>query len=171
MNENTYTSDELQEWLLEKALNAKSDRQARKIIQSNDQRSRATALIGRLYFFKYDPKGKNYLPKYDMFPLVFPLERYGNGFLGLNLHYLSMGGRSSITNMILEYKNNTKMDESTRMLINWQILTGVSKMEGLARQCVKRYLFNHVRSQFIEVYASEYDKAIQIPVEHWHFNT
>ena len=63
-----YSSKDLQKWLFEKALNASAPK-ARQLIIRNDQRGREDALIGRLYFFKYDPKGKAYLPKYDKFPI------------------------------------------------------------------------------------------------------
>ena len=36
--------------------------------------------VGRLNMFVYDPKYKNKLPYYDVFPLVLPIERYDNGF-------------------------------------------------------------------------------------------
>jgi hypothetical protein len=52
--------------------------------------NRQKFLIGALYFFVYDPKGKHDLPYYDRFPLVMPLQRYDDGFLGLNLHYLPL---------------------------------------------------------------------------------
>jgi hypothetical protein len=41
-------------------------------------------LMGGLYFFVYDPKTKNDLPYYDRFPLVIPLKRTPDGFIGLN---------------------------------------------------------------------------------------
>ena len=53
--------------------------------RTNDYRK---FLIGALYFFVYDPKTKADLPYYDRFPLVLPLKREPDGFLGLNLHYL-----------------------------------------------------------------------------------
>ena len=51
-------------------------------------RLRDNSVIGKMYFFFYDPKLKDSLPYYDRFPLVIPIERYQNGFLGLNLHYI-----------------------------------------------------------------------------------
>ena len=39
---------------------------------------------GRLNMFFYDPKFKKTLPYYDTFPLVLPLEKYTDGFLGIN---------------------------------------------------------------------------------------
>ena len=43
---------------------------------------------GGMFLFFYNPKLKDKLPYYDRFPLVIPLERYADGFLGINLHYL-----------------------------------------------------------------------------------
>ena len=43
---------------------------------------------GKLYMFLYDPKHKETLPYYDMFPLVFPFSKDSTGFTGLNMHYL-----------------------------------------------------------------------------------
>jgi len=43
--------------------------------------------FGLLNMFIYDPKLKDKLPYYDTFPLVLPVEEYGNGFLGINLHF------------------------------------------------------------------------------------
>jgi hypothetical protein len=38
------------------------------------------------------------------------------------------------------------------------------------RPCIKRYLFAHVRSPFIEVTADEWDKAAQLTVENFVYN-
>ena len=164
-----YSSKDLQKWLFEKALTAAGPK-ARQLLIRNDQRSRDDAMIGRLYFFKYDPKGKQTLPKYDKFPMVFPIEQYQDGFLGLNLHYLTIKERQALLGILVKFKNNQKMDETTRLKLSYDLLEGSKKLNSLARPCVKRYLFNHCRSQFIEIYIDEFDKAIQLPVEDWVFN-
>ena len=45
--------------------------------------------LGKMYFYAYDPKTKAKLKHYDTFPLVFPVKKFSDGFLGLNLHYLA----------------------------------------------------------------------------------
>jgi hypothetical protein len=40
------------------------------------ERFRNKSIIGRMYFYYYDPKTKDSLPYYDRFPLVIPIERY-----------------------------------------------------------------------------------------------
>ena len=52
--------------------------------------------FGALNMFIYDPKLKNKLPYYDTFPLVLPLERYRDGFLGINFHYLPYALRARL---------------------------------------------------------------------------
>ena len=58
-------------------------------------------LIGGMYFFLYDPKTKEELPYYDRFPLVIPLKREDDGFLGLNLHYLPVPYRIRLLRKLL----------------------------------------------------------------------
>ena len=88
-----YTSKELFDWMTEKARSASSMRDNMFRMQSQQ---RAYGSIGRMYFFKYDPKTKDKLPIYDVYPLVFPIEDYADGFLGLNIHYLDASSRLRI---------------------------------------------------------------------------
>ena len=85
-----YTKNELADWFTGKAKTAAG---YRRNIMKNTDRSKDNTVIGRMYFFWYDPKLKDVLPVYDRFPMVFPIERYSDGFLGLNLHYLAMDSR------------------------------------------------------------------------------
>jgi len=56
--------------------------------------------LGKMYFFVYNPKHKMTLPYYDMFPLVLPVERYSDGFLGINFHYLAPKERAHLLDEI-----------------------------------------------------------------------
>jgi hypothetical protein len=56
------------------------------------------------------------------------------------------------------------MNEKTRLRLSYDLLAGTKAMK-LAQPCIKRYLYSHVRSQFIEVTADEWEKAIALPVE------
>jgi hypothetical protein len=165
-----YTSDELAKWLLEKAEEAKRPDIARKFIMSNDQRGADSAITGKLYFFKYDPKGKLILPKYDKFPMCFPIEQKSDGFIGLNLHYLGAGAREGFVNRLMVFKNNKYGDDRARLRLSYDLIKSTPVINQLAPVCIKRYLYTRVRSRFIEIYPDEYDKAIQLPVENWVFN-
>lgn len=157
-----YKNAELINWMVEKAKTATSRRNA---ILNNFERSRPTIRIGSLYFFRYDPKWKHKLLIYDRFPLVFPIEPYSDGFLGLNLHFLTNSEREYLLSKLLKYKNNDKMDETTKLQISYQLLSSTKSLNSLSRPCIKRYLADHVLSKFVEVTANEWDKAIQLPTE------
>lgn len=165
-----YTSAEMQKWLFEKAAQAKTPAAARKTVLSNEQRGRSGTLIGRMYFYKYDPKGKLTLSEYDKFPMCVPIEKYSDGFLGLNLHYLPEGARMNLVKLLLMQRNTAEVNDRTVMQVNYDLVRTVKKINKLAAPCVHRYLFTQVRSRFIEIYPSEYDIATQLPVEDWVFN-
>jgi hypothetical protein len=134
---------------------------------SNNDRNRDSTVIGKMYFFWYDPKHKDTLPMYDRFPLVFPIERYPDGFLGLNMHYLSFNERSALLNSLMKFRNNNNMNATTKLRVTYDLLNSTSRIAGAMRPCIKRYLFTQVRSSFVEVTADEWDKAMQLPVAVW----
>ena len=51
-----------------------------------DGKKNTRPFYGRLNMFIYSPKHSKTLPYYDTFPLVLPIEKYPDGFLGINLH-------------------------------------------------------------------------------------
>ena len=101
---------------------------------------------GRLNMFFYDPKYKKTLPYYDTFPLVLPLEKYTDGFLGINLHYLPMNLRIRLLDRLVDYSNNTKFDESTRLAVDYSKLKNIN----LIKPTLKRYLAGRVKHSFVE---------------------
>jgi hypothetical protein len=135
-----------------------------KVIQSNPQQLRAQVFPGFLYMFAYDPKLKETLPYYDMFPLVFPFRKVPGGFYGLNLHYLPYPLRVQLLDRLMTFANNDKMDETTKIKYSWQMIDGVSRYR-LAQPCVKHYLNDHVRSPFRRVEANDWATAMMLPVE------
>jgi len=125
---------------------------------------KGNTIIGKMYFYWYDPKTKEKLPRWDRFPLVIPIEQYSNGFLGLNLHYVSARARISILASLSEYRSNSKYDATTRLRLSYDLLRRASKLP-MVQPCIKRYLYSHVRSGFLEVTADEWDIAILLPVQ------
>lgn len=166
MADKIYTSQELMDWLDTKASHS-NPYTVRKSITMTEDRGRSSTIVGRLYFFKYDPKWKHKLIKYDKFPLCIPFRLTSDGFIGLNLHYLSGGERAALISSLMRFRNNPSMDESTKFDINYNILQSTYGLKSLSQPCIHRYLFNHCRSRFIEIYSYEYDKAIQLPTEDW----
>jgi|688.fasta_scaffold247396_3 hypothetical protein len=166
-----YTKDQLTEWFEGKA-RALSPGAARNVILGANTRKKDVTFVGKLYFFRYDAKGKKVLPMWDRYPMAIILERKPDGFLGLNLHYLSGGQRSTMLKIIDKYKSEYKMKTSVSAgnSVNWDNLMdslSSTTLEALPRKCIKRYLYTHCRSKFIEIYPEEYSKAIQLPIEEW----
>jgi len=124
----------------------------------------SSALLGKMYFFTYNPKWKATLPYYDAFPLIFPIERYTNGFLGINFHYLHPKDRAILMDQLKAYANNKRYDETTKLKLSYQMLAGFSKIKR-ARPTIHRYLNNKVNSKFVRINADEWEVALFLPVE------
>lgn len=126
--------------------------------------------IGQMYMFAYDPKYKNVLPYYDAYPLVFPIEFYSDGFLGINLHYLPPLARAKLLTNLKDLANNDKYDNSTKLTISYNVLKAHSIQFNGFENCIKRYLFAHVRSSFHQVSPYDWDKAVLLPLQRWQIN-
>ena len=126
-----------------------------------DGKQASSPFFGRLNMFIYDPKLKKKLPYYDTFPLVLPLEKYPDGFLGINLHYLPMNLRIRLLDRLVDYSNNTKFDESTRLAVDYSKLKNIR----LIKPTLKRYLAGRVKTQFRRIDADEFTVAALLPVQ------
>ena len=133
-------------------------------IMRDKERLRDKSFIGRMYFYLYDPKHKDTLPYYDRFPLVIPIERYKDGFLGLNLHYIHPRHRINLLDKLSEIASNKNYNENTKLRISYDYLAASSRAFE-ATPCIKRYLFSHVQSRFLEITADEWDIAVLLPME------
>jgi len=123
--------------------------------------------IGSMCMFSYDPKYKNVLPYYDAYPLVFPIEFYSNGFLGINLHYLPPMARARLMDNLKKIANNNKYNDTTKLNISYEVLRAHSRQFSGFENCIKRYLYSHIRSTFHEVHPSDWDKAVMLPLQKW----
>ena len=94
-------------------------------------------LMGGLYYFFYDPKTKNELPYYDRFPLVMPLKREYDGFIGLNLHYLPIVWRIRFMKKLWPLAVYNDEDEVKRIRITYPILDSSSRFREF-KPCIKR---------------------------------
>lgn len=119
--------------------------------------------IGKMYFYIYDPKHKDKLPYYDIFPLVIPIEEYKDGFLGLNLHYISPNARLSLLSKLDEIITNKNYNNQARLRISYQFLKASQKTFE-AMPCIKRYLYSHVSSPFLWIKPEEWEIAALLPV-------
>ena len=112
----------------------------------------------------YDAKNKDTLPYWDKFPLVFPFRAVKGGFYGLNLHYLPYRLRAILMDRLLQFSNNSKFDESTKLRYSWDLISSASKF-SLAKPCVKHYLMTQVKSPFVKIHSADWTTALMLPVE------
>jgi hypothetical protein len=154
-------TNKARDWLRAKIKDLNPSRQA---LLADRMRMKDKSIIGRMYFFYYDPKMKDSLPYYDRFPLVLPIERYPDGILGLNLHYIHPKQRIILLDKLSEFANNDKYDKTTKLRLSYDLLKSASKIFE-ATPCIKRYLFNHIDSRFLEIQSDEWDIAALLPVE------
>lgn len=133
-------------------------------LMTDRDRLKNKSMIGRMYFYFYDPKTKETMPYYDRFPLVIPIQRYNDGFLGLNLHYIHPKHRMILLDKLSDTMSNDTYDETTKLKINYRYLASASKIFE-ATPCIKRYLFTQIESRFLEITADEWDIAAMLPVE------
>ena len=153
---------ESRNWLRQKAAEVRSVNPKATITQGPVLTNRI--ITGEMYLFAYDPKTKEDLPYYDRFPLVFPFRRVTGGFYGINMHYLPPLLRAKLMDALYDTINNDKMDETTRLRINYRILQSAAKFRFF-EPCVKHYLNNHVKSRFLKVDPTQWDVALFLPLE------
>ena len=123
----------------------------------NQGKATVAPKYGMMNLFGYDPKFKETLPYYDRFPLIFPLEPAKGGFYGINFHYLQPGARVNFLRQLSRYTTDNRYDKNTRYQL--PSLSG-----DYYKKTVKHYLFNHVRTSFLNIPADEMAIAIFLPV-------
>ena len=157
----TPRTNQARAWLRMKIKDLKPTRAA--LLKDRD-RLKEKSVIGKMYFYFYDPKTKEKMKYYDRFPLVIPIESYNDGFLGLNLHYIHPKYRMTMLDKLSATANNSSYDEKTKLRVSYQYLTAASKVFE-ATPCIKRYLFSQIESRFLEISADEWDIAALLPME------
>lgn len=159
---NIQNSLEARNWLRQKAAEVRTVSPKATIQQGPVLTNRV--MTGNMYLFAYDPKTKEDLPYYDRFPLVFPFRKVKDGFYGINMHYLPPLLRARLMDALYDTVNNDKMDETTRLRINYRILQSAAKFRYF-EPCVKHYLNNHVKTRFLLVDPKQWDVALFLPLE------
>lgn len=137
---------------------------ADRFLKTNASSLTSNMTVGKMYLFNYDPKLKETLPWYDIYPLIFPIERYNDGFLGINMHYLPPLLRSKLMDALYDLAKNESKPEKAKLRISYQILKAASKYK-LFEPCLHRYLYGYMKSQFLEIPYEEWEMALMIPLQ------
>ena len=69
--------------------------------------------------------------------------------------------RLRLLDRLVDYSNNNKFDESTRLRVDYSKL----KKVDLIKPCLKRYLASNIKSKFRKVEADEFMIATLLPVQ------
>lgn len=134
------------------------------LIKSDPTRHVKQIIPGYMYMFMYDAKTKEELPYWDKFPLIFPFNKYDDGFIGINLHYLPPDYRAKLMDALYGLAFSNQYDESVRLRLSYEILDSAAKYKWF-RPCVKRYLYKHVKSPLFNIDWKEWNIALFLPTE------
>jgi len=162
-------SNEARSWLAGKLQTLRMPTNRSNILNDAKRISPKT-FIGRMYFYHYDPKFKDILPVWDKFPLVIPMEMYSDGFLALNLHYLDPYNRLALLDRLHDFINNDKYNDTTRFNLSYDLLSN-SRRYSMIQPCIKRYLYNHIRSSIIYIEPNNWETAIFLPAQKMVYKT
>lgn len=136
----------------------------RTVIQKSRDNLTNRTFIGMMYLFMYDAATKDKLPYFDKFPLIFPFRKVQGGFFGINMHYLPYMLRARLMDSLYNTLNNDKMDDTTRLRINYNILNSAARFRFF-KPCIKHYLNTQVKSRFLFVEPKQWETALFLPLE------
>lgn len=129
-----------------------------------------TNIIGGMFFYEYSPKYKEKLKQWDKFPLTIILEKYSNGFLGLNLHYLSGSDRTALLTALLSTRIYDPNQDMMKVSCDYGYLVQSAKKFPNYKQCLKRYLTNHVSGKLLSIRPHEWGYAVLLPLQEFNYN-
>jgi hypothetical protein len=134
------------------------------ITEVKEEKIPEDGLPGKMYMFRYLPKGKDKLPYWDAFPLVMSLSYKRSEMLGLNLHYLPPKYRIILFDKLLRVVNDKKLGDKARILATYDIMKASSKFRFF-KPCIKKYLRTKMRSPLVIVPPKYWNIAVNLPTE------
>ena len=94
----------------------------------------------KLYYYEYDPKYKAQMDRYDIYPLVYSLDRGKDDFLGSNIHYL---------------RDREKGPYALALL---------NKKARIIEKTIHRYIFKQADHLFFEVKDEDWEFIASLPI-------
>lgn len=138
-------------------------------LQTYETRRRAALRFpGQLITFKYDPKTKDSLNYYDVYPLVLTLAVDSTGFLGMNFHYLRPIDRAIFMGALYKYQGIKNFQRVIKIRYE-QLLN--SETLRFYRPCIKRYLYKQMSPNMAIISPHLWDLALFLPTEHFKSTT
>jgi hypothetical protein len=149
-------------WLQDQMRDLKAPIKLAREISKEKSRQSGQFQMGGLYHFFYDPLTKGDLPYYDIFPLVIPLKRDTDGFMGLNMHYLPPRYRAVFMDKLMNFAITNENNEPKRLRVTYDILTATKNFKEF-RPCLKRYLNSQIKSKILTIQPPEWEVALFLP--------
>ena len=84
--------------------------------------------------------------------------------MGINLHYLPPVLRARLMDALYQTINNSKYNDTTKLKISYDILASASKYKYF-KPCIKHYLWDHVRGNYLNIEPTNWDSALMLPTE------
>lgn len=161
----SYTGENSLRWFRRTAqmLNLRQDSVKESII-ANAPKKVTKVELGKMYLYEYDPKWKDKLPYWDRFPLIFVLNADSEGFLALNLHYLSPTYRLAFFDKLNEFANDKRLSPKSKLMVQYKLISDMSRFPETS-VCIKRYLWTHVRTKFMEIPPTDWRNAVLLPLQ------
>lgn len=151
-------------WLTKKISDLRNPTGIASVIAKEDFRKRNRFQVGGMYYFYYDPKTKDKLEYYDKFPLILVLDIQGDGFMGLNLHYLPIKYRIAFLDKLMDYAVLDDENNPKRLRISYELLSASKRFKEF-RPCLKKYLNSYIQSRILAVQPDEWDIAAFLPIQ------
>ena len=131
------------------------------IVKEMSSRTEKVSRWGHIYQFVYEAKTKSKLKYYDFFPMSIVLEKYKDGFLGINLHYLPLTMRFMFMEQLWKYVSTQTedFDDDTRIILRYKMLKTISGKKYF-RPCLKRYLYSHMKTPMYHIPANKWMYAM-----------
>jgi|PlaIllAssembly_1097288.scaffolds.fasta_scaffold00001_19 hypothetical protein len=139
-------------------------RKAAKDVNYNAYNPATDPFIGGMFAYLYDPKWKDKLPYWDRLPLVVPFNIYGDGFIGINLHYASGDDRARLLQYLLRLRSKKSTRDYVR--VSYQSLQVATKSDVL-QPCIHRYLTTHIRTRLVKISMDEWENVASLPLAQW----
>lgn len=158
-------SNQAKKWFAERVreLNGRINR--RVLLNDGNLTTRSKPIWGNMFMFAYDPKLKDVLPYYDLFPLVIALQPAPGGFLGLNLHYLRPDVRAAFLDKLIDtMPDGDALTDRSKLRLRYNMISKIRHMRQFA-PCLKHYLLDHVKTRMAQVHAPDWETAIFLPTE------
>ena len=153
-------SPEAREWYHDYAVSYGTSFSYTQMLKEGGRRA-GRPMRGKMMFFKYRPDVVE--TTYDLYPLIFVLDRQPNYFTGINFHYIVPKFRAILLGEMFSYLSNLDFDLSTELNFRqFTNIVGNNKKFKFAKASLRRYNYNNIQSKIINVHPLDWELAIMV---------